>query len=174
MENNNNINYEQDLIVYEQDLIIEDKRKRRRIIVNGEHVATAVYNPEDPMTYRRILNIQAMANGIDVKPQGYELTEEEQKLLEKQLETGEEFELINSAIQRRNNVLQGSIKQIDDLYAAVDEVFGKGVCEVLFKYSDADNNYFKTLITIAFKETNKARQVIKNQYKTSTNPGVMK
>lgn len=157
---------------FESDLILEDKRKRRKIIVDGECVATAVYNPSDPMTYKQIMKIFAILDGRKSNPKDFDLTEEEQAEIEKKLETMEDFDIANATFAKLNGAMQATMADIDALTDGVNAMFGEGVCEVLLKYGEK-GEYLEKLLEVAFKEVNKERQVVKNKYKAKTQSGVI-
>lgn len=157
---------------FESDLILEDKRKRRKIIVDGQCAATAVYNPDDPMTYKQIMKIFAILDGRKSNPKDFDLTDEEQAEIEKKLESAEDFDTANVTFAKLNNAMQATMADIDALTDSVNAMFGEGVCEILLKYG-TNGEYLTKLLEVAFKEVNKSRQVIKNKYKANTQSGVI-
>lgn len=143
---------------------IKDTRKRIKIAVDGVEAGEAVYNPSSPHAYKQLLKAMAMTGQIEI-PKDIDLTEEEKKLLSSDLESAEEFDKANEIFKRRNVAIQTTVDKLDELYAAVDSIFGDGICELLLTYSDDDNNYFKSLMEIALKDMNRERQVVKNKFK---------
>jgi len=148
----------------ENSLILEDKRKRLNIVVDGENVATAIYNPEDPRTYKGLLNIISLCNGKKVDTSEVELTDEELEVLEKEAKTSSDFENSEKVYSKLNNALQATIKDFDDLEKGVDSIFGEGICGLLLKYGSG-GEYLAKLISIAFSESKETRKKVKNKYK---------
>jgi|GEM_PF-3612585 len=157
---------------FESDFLIEDKRKRRKIIVDGEWVATAIYNPDDPNTYKQIMKIFAILDGKKTNPKDFELTKEEQEAIERTLESTTDFDTASSAFSKLNGSLQATINDIDALIDGVNAMFGEGICEILLKYGK-DGEYLTGLLEVAFKEVKNSRQVIKNKYKAKKQNGVI-
>jgi len=156
----------------ENSLILEDKRKRLSIIVNDEHIATAIYNPESPNTYKSLMNIFSLADGKKINPKEFKLTDEELEALDKELKTTEDFENDDKIFSKLNNAMQTMINNFDILEKEIDSIFGEGICNTILKY-DSDGEYLAKLINIAFAETKKSRQKVKNKYKAQKQSDVM-
>lgn len=159
---------------YEDDLIIEDKRKRRRIVSEetGETLVTAVYNPEDPVSYRKIMNIFMILDGKRSNPNDFDLTEEEQASIEEKLESTDDFDVAVTTFSKLNGAMQATMADIDSLIDGVNDLFGAGVCEVLLKYGE-NGEYLMKMLDVAFKEVNKSRQVVKDKYKSKKKSNVI-
>lgn len=154
------------------DLKIQDKRERTNIIVDGVTVATAIYNPSDPLVYKKLIEIYALIENSGGKTKTLDFTEKELDEISASLESTEDYEKASAAFGRVNTVMQAFNADIDAIVGAVNFIYGDGICEILLKYGK-DGEYLSALLEMTFKAANRSRQAVKGKYKAKEISGII-
>ena len=130
-------------------IIINQSRIKRRELKNekGERIGELVYNPNDIHVLDKFWAIyDKMNKGSQRQKQlEIELGRLDVDILEKDLETIDEFVRAGKVIEKRGETIKAAIETWDDMTKGLDDIFGEGTCE-LFTQGYADERMLDPLI----------------------------
>ena len=149
-------------------LNLKSHLKSLKIVVDGEHAATATYNPNDPLMYKKLLTI------IDLfkRGGGFSIDEKEYSELAEELKAAEDIETASDALSRVSKVLHGGLDVFASLADSINDIFGEGVAECLFRHGK-DSEYIGLLLETALKDAKKSRKAVTDVYRINAGNDVL-